>query len=78
MQLGITGLGRDEGDQKVREWLTIASGVEGFIGLAVGRADFRDPLVNFRAPKITGETAVTETGRRYQEFAGIFQQARPE
>src|SRR2546428_3085246 len=30
-------LGRGEDDKKVREWLTTAAGVKGFIGFAVGR-----------------------------------------
>src|SRR5215510_10914276 len=32
-------LGRGEDDKKVREWLTTAAGVPGFIGFAVGRTD---------------------------------------
>jgi myo-inositol catabolism protein IolC len=35
-----------EEDKKVREWLTIASTVPGFIGFAVGRTDFWDPSSN--------------------------------
>jgi len=35
--VGCITLGRGEDDAKVREWLTIAAGVSGFIGLAVGR-----------------------------------------
>jgi 5-dehydro-2-deoxygluconokinase len=76
-QVGCIILGRGENDQKVRDWLTIASGVKGFIGFAVGRTDFWEPLVNFRAEKITREAAVAEISRRYQEFVGIFEKARP-
>ena len=68
-------LGRGEDDAKVHEWLSIAAGVPGFIGFAVGRTDFWQPLVDFRAKKITREAAVTEIARRYREFADIFEKS---
>ncbi len=76
-QVGCIVLGRGENDQKVHDWLTIASGVKGFIGFAVGWTDFWSPLVDFRAKKISREAAVTEISRRYREFVGIFEKARP-
>src|SRR6516164_11480857 len=60
-------LGRGEDDNKMREWLTIAATVPGFIGFAVGRTDFWEPLVNFRASKITREEAIAEMAKRYHE-----------
>jgi hypothetical protein len=45
--VGCIILGRGEDDQKVREWLTTAASVPGFIGFAVGRTDFWDPLVDW-------------------------------
>ena len=71
--VGCIILGRGEDDKKVREWLTTAAGVPGFIGFAVGRTSFWDPLVDFRSKKITREAAVKEIARRYQEFVEIFQ-----
>ena len=76
-KVGCIILGRGENDQKVHDWLTIASGVKGFIGFAVGRTDFWQALVDFRANKITREAAVAEIARRYREFVRIFEQARP-
>ncbi|WP_263355294.1 DUF2090 domain-containing protein [Acidicapsa acidisoli] len=69
-------LGRGEDDKKVHEWLTTAAAVPGFIGFAVGRTDFWDPLVNMRAGKITREEAVTEMARRYREFVDVFEGAK--
>jgi 5-dehydro-2-deoxygluconokinase len=69
-------LGRGEDDAKVHEWLSVAASVPGFIGFAVGRTDFWQPLVDFRAKKITRDAAVAEIARRYREFADIFEQAR--
>jgi myo-inositol catabolism protein IolC len=72
-RVGCIILGRGEDDRKVREWLTTASAVPGFIGFAVGRTSFWDPLVDWRAKKITREAAVAEIARRYQEFVEIFE-----
>jgi myo-inositol catabolism protein IolC len=74
-KVGCIILGRGEDDKKVREWLTTAAGVRGFIGFAVGRTTFWDPLVNWRAKKITREAAVAEMARRYREFVDIFENA---
>ena len=76
--VGCIVLGRGEDEKKVREWLTVAAGVQGFIGFAVGRTVFWDPLINFRANQITRESAVAEIARRYRELVGIFENARAE
>jgi len=72
-RVGCIILGRGEDDRKVREWLTTAAAVPGFIGFAVGRTSFWDPLVDWRSKKITREAAVAEIARRYQEFVEIFE-----
>jgi myo-inositol catabolism protein IolC len=75
-RVGCIVLGRGENDEKVREWLTTAAGVPGFIGFAVGRTDFWDPLVAWRAQRTTREQAVAEIARRYREFVNVFEEAR--
>ena len=52
-RVGCIILGRGEDDEKVRHWLRTAAGVPGFIGFAVGRTTFWDPLVEYRADRIT-------------------------
>jgi 5-dehydro-2-deoxygluconokinase len=74
--VGCIILGRGEDDKKVNEWLANAAGVPGFIGFAVGRTDFWQPLVEWRAHKITRGEAVAEISRRYREFVNIFEQAK--
>jgi myo-inositol catabolism protein IolC len=74
-KVGCIVLGRGEDDKKVREWLTTAAGVNGFIGFAVGRTVFWEPLVNFLAQKTSREAAVAEIARRYREFVEIFEHA---
>jgi len=75
-KVGCIILGRGEDDKKVREWLLTAAGVPGFIGFAVGRTTFWEPLVSWRAGKITRDAAVAEIARRYREFVDIFEGAR--
>src|SRR5439155_14376280 len=48
-RVGCIILGRGEDEKKVREWLMTAAGVPGFIGFAVGRTDFWEPLVGWRS-----------------------------
>ena len=75
-RVGCIILGRGEDEKKVREWLTTAAGVPGFIGFAVGRTDFWDPLVGWRTKQTTREHAVAEIARRYREFVDIFEKGR--
>jgi myo-inositol catabolism protein IolC len=69
-------LGGGEDEQKVRDWLSIAADVPGFVGFAVGRAVFWNPLVAWRAKKLTREQAVAEIAARYREFVDVFEGQR--
>jgi len=72
-KVGCIILGRGEDDTKVREWLTTAASVPGFIGFAVGRTAFWEPLIAWRAQESTREDAVAEVARRYRQFVDIFE-----
>ena len=73
--VGCIILGRGEDDAKVLEWLTTAATVPGFIGFAVGRTDFWQPLIAWRAHEISRATAVDQIARRYREFVDAFEKA---
>jgi myo-inositol catabolism protein IolC len=75
-KVGCIILGRGENDEKVREWLTTAATVPGFIGFAVGRTVFWEPLVDWLAKKTSRKEAVAEIARRYSEFVHLFEKAR--
>jgi myo-inositol catabolism protein IolC len=75
-RVGCIILGRGEDDRKVRDWLATAASVQGFVGFAVGRTAFWEPLVDYRAGKKTREAASGEIARRYREFIGAFEMAR--
>lgn len=74
--VGCIVLGRGENEQKVREWLTTAASVPGFIGFAVGRTDFWQPLVDWRAGKKCREAAAAEIASHYRGFVDLFESAR--
>jgi myo-inositol catabolism protein IolC len=69
-------LGRGEDDQKVRQWLTTAAGVPGFIGFAVGRTTFWHPLVDYRAQKIARDAAVAQIAASYRAWVDVFEKAK--
>jgi len=75
-RVGCIVLGRGENEQKVREWLTTAASVPGFIGFAVGRTDFWAPLSAWHAGKSPRETAVAQIAEHYREFVGVFESSR--
>jgi 5-dehydro-2-deoxygluconokinase len=75
-KVGCIVLGRGEDDKKVREWLETAAPVPGFIGFAVGRTTFWEPLMDWRANKTTREGTVAEIARRFVAFVNIFENAR--
>jgi 5-dehydro-2-deoxygluconokinase len=74
--VGCIVLGRGENEQKVREWLTTAATVPGFIGFAVGRTDFWEPLAALREGRQSREASVSQIAARYREFVDAFEQAR--
>jgi myo-inositol catabolism protein IolC len=76
VEVGCIVLGRGEDDAHVHTWLTTAAGVPGFIGFAVGRTTFWEPLVAWKDQHMSREAAVTEIARRYQQWVDVFERAR--
>jgi len=75
-KVGCIVLGRGEDDKKVREWLSVAAPVPGFIGFAVGRTTFWEPLVAWRANQISREAAVAKIAASYREWVDLFERAK--
>jgi myo-inositol catabolism protein IolC len=73
--VGCIVLGRGEDETHVHTWLTTAAGVPGFIGFAVGRTTFWDPLIAWREQKSSREAAVVEIARRYRQWVDVFAKA---
>jgi 5-dehydro-2-deoxygluconokinase len=72
-KVGCIVLGRGENDAKVHEWLTKAATVPGFIGFAVGRTSFWEPLMALRQGKTSRDEAVLAIANRYREFVDVFE-----
>jgi myo-inositol catabolism protein IolC len=49
--------------------------IPAFIGFAIGRTDFWQPLVDLRDKKISRDAAVDQMARRYREFVDAFEGA---
>ena len=75
-KVGCIILGRHESDEKVGQWLTTAAAVPGFIGFAVGRTTFWDPLVDYRAERVTREVAVARIAASYRQWVDLFEKAK--
>ncbi len=74
--VGCIVLGRGADEKRVEAWLVTAAGVPGFIGFAVGRTTFWDPLVAWRDRGTTRDAAVAEIARRYRRWCDVFERAR--
>jgi myo-inositol catabolism protein IolC len=68
-------LGRGSNADKVVAWLTVAASVPGFIGFAVGRTSFWDPLVALRDGKASRLQAVEDIAGRYLRWTQVFTEA---
>lgn len=73
-RVGCIILGRGENEGKVKEWLQTAASVPGFIGFAVGRTDFWEPLMDWRQGKQSREEAAAQIAGHYRTFVDLFEQ----
>ena len=68
-------LGRDAPRAVLDNWLAIAAPVDGFVGFAVGRSIWEDPLAGFRSDR--NESALVEAVRaNYLHYARVYLDAR--
>jgi myo-inositol catabolism protein IolC len=74
-QVGCIVLGRGADEAGIIGWLRAAAPVAGFIGFAVGRTSFWDPLVALRDKTMVREKAVELIAARYVEWVRIFREA---
>jgi myo-inositol catabolism protein IolC len=68
-------LGRGASDEKVDHWLTQAAPVEGFVGFAIGRSIWGDPLKAFLDGSVEREDAARQIGEKYMHFVEVYVQA---
>jgi myo-inositol catabolism protein IolC len=66
-------LGRGASDEKVDQWLSQAAPVEGFIGFAIGRSIWGDPLKAFLDGSVEREEAARQIGENYLRFVSVYE-----
>ncbi len=69
-------LGRGASTEKVEEWLRAASGVEGFIGFAIGRSIWWDALKGFLDKSLDREAAATQVADNYLHFVDVYEKQK--
>jgi 5-dehydro-2-deoxygluconokinase len=75
-RVGCIVLGRGADEAGVLSWLSTAATVPGFIGFAIGRTSFWDPLVGLRDRTLSREAAAERIADRYAEWIQAFKAAR--
>jgi myo-inositol catabolism protein IolC len=74
--VGLIVLGRGAERNRVVHWLKTAVRVAGFIGFAVGRTSFWQPLVDVEAKRISQEEAATQIAHNFEAWIQVFEEAR--
>jgi myo-inositol catabolism protein IolC len=68
-------LGRGADDAKVDHWLTQAAPVDGFIGFAIGRSIWWDPLKAYVDGKIERAAGARKIAENYLRFIAVYERA---
>ncbi len=69
-------LGRGANDAKVDHWLTEAAPVDGFIGFAIGRSIWWDPLKAYVDGKIERAAGARKIAENYLRFVSVYERAK--
>ncbi len=69
-------LGRGADDAKVDQWLAAAAPVEGFIGFAIGRSIWWDPLKAYVDGKIERAAGARKIAENYLRFIAVYERAK--
>ncbi|HST55096.1 MAG TPA: DUF2090 domain-containing protein [Solirubrobacteraceae bacterium] len=69
-------LGRGANDAKVDHWLEQAAPVEGFVGFAIGRSIWWDPLKAYVDGKIDRASGARQIAENYQRFVKVYERAK--
>ena len=68
-------LGRGADDAKVDHWLAQAAPVEGFVGFAIGRSIWWDPLKAYVDGKIERAAGARKIAENYLRFVKVYERA---
>jgi myo-inositol catabolism protein IolC len=68
-------LGRGAERAKVERWLTSGAGVDGYVGFAIGRSIWGDPLAGFLGGSVSREQASEQIADNYLHFVETYEAA---
>ncbi len=68
-------LGRGANDEKVDHWLAQAAPVDGFVGFAIGRSIWWEPLKSYVDGKTERSVAAKQIATNYLRFTKVYEQA---
>jgi myo-inositol catabolism protein IolC len=68
-------LGRGADDDKVDHWLRQGAPVQGYVGFAIGRSIWDDPLKGFIDGSLSRENAAAQIADNYLRFVKVYQEA---
>jgi myo-inositol catabolism protein IolC len=71
-------LGRGANDAKVDQWLGAAAPVDGFVGFAIGRSIWWDPLKAYIDGKIDRAAGAQKIAENYLRFVKVYERAEAE
>lgn len=75
-KVGCILLGRGSNEAGIIAWLKAAAPLPAFIGFAVGRTSFWEPLVALRDKKVSRDAAVAQIADNYLKWVHTFEEAR--
>ncbi len=73
---GCLVLGRGADQEAVERWLRLAAPLPTFVGFAIGRTLWWDPLRSYFGGQATEEAAASSIARRYLQLVDVYLQAR--
>jgi 5-dehydro-2-deoxygluconokinase len=69
-------LGRGADDAKVDQWLTQAAPVDGFVGFAIGRSIWWDPLKAYVDGKIERAAGARKIAEKFLHFVSVYERSK--
>ncbi|MXW39385.1 MAG: DUF2090 domain-containing protein [Acidobacteria bacterium] len=75
-RVGSIVLGRGSDAAQVHEWLRVAAPVDGFIGFAVGRTNFREPLGAYLNGQLPEADAIAQIAANYRSCVDTWRAAK--
>jgi myo-inositol catabolism protein IolC len=65
-------LGRGADDDKVDHWLRTGAGVPGYVGFAIGRSIWWDPLKGYVDQTLPRDEASSQISANYRRFIDVY------